>query len=91
MKPVIEAVPVALISAFYVYIQWYLLVQVGFGRMNAVGQVMALSFFPAYVGAAWYLLGNPSGKWHNLSVGLLIVIPILYIIAVLISNILGLL
>ena len=87
MRRAIESIPILLLTGFYTYILWFLLWVVGVSHLSAMGWVLVVSILPTYVGAFWFLFGEPEGKKMVL-VMMLMMLPFLFLFAMVIGAIL---
>jgi hypothetical protein len=84
MSRLIELIPIALATAFYIYSLWVLLVQMGFLHLTLIGRGFVILIVPALAGGAWFLLRELYGIRRALSL-LSMALPILYFVAYLIT------
>jgi hypothetical protein len=80
MSRLIELIPIALATAFYIYSLWVLLVQMGFLQLTLIGRGFVFLIVFALAGGVWFLLRELHGIRRALSI-FSMALPILYFVA----------
>jgi hypothetical protein len=86
-RSVAEVLPVLLLMGIYTYLVWFFIFQIGFLRVNVIGQTFVVLILPTYYGFFLYLFREPRGRELVVTL-ILLALPLIYLMVLVAASVL---